>query len=55
MNLVAFWGGGEVFDHAQLPPVGETTNLCQMKDLIEIYNRGKLHQYTFCGLQVMNV
>ena len=43
------------FNHAQLPPVVNTPILCQMKGLMEIHNRGKFHECSFCGCQVMNI
>ena len=49
----AIFGG--VFDHAQLPTVGDAPILCQMKGLIEIHKCGKFHEYTICGCQVINI
>ena len=43
------------FGQAQLPPVGDAPVLCQMKGLMEIRNPGKLHEYSICGCQIMNV
>ena len=43
------------FDHAQSPPVVDAPILCEMKGLMEIHNRGKFHEYSFCGCQVINV
>ena len=46
---------GVFFHHAQLPPVDDAPILSQNKGLMEIHNRGKFHEYTICGCQVINV
>ena len=43
------------FPHALLQPVGDAPIFCQIKGLMEIYNRAKFHEYSICGFQVMNV
>ena len=40
------------FDHALLHPLSDTPIFEQVKDLIEIHNPGKFHQYSICGCQV---
>ena len=49
------WGFFWFLDHAHLLPGSDALFLSQVKSLMESHNRGKFHEYTICGSQVINV